>query len=143
MKQPIYMIVGVPGSGKTWITNQIADKFEFCHHDGYIGHIRQPEAYVDGILEKAENARKPILVEAPFSISQIKEPLEQNGYKVTPVYIIEKPEVIAMRYWKREGKVIPKGHLTRLNTYAQRAAASRGFTGTANEVLEYLKSKVS
>jgi gluconate kinase len=140
MKQPIYMIVAVPGSGKTWITNQIEDRFTFIHHDGYIGHINQPQVYVRAILKKADNAEKPILVEAPFSISQIKGPLEKSGYKVHTVFIQEDPSVIARRYSNREGKPIPKGHLTRMKTYASRAREYGGFAGTSQQVLDYLKS---
>jgi gluconate kinase len=140
MKQQVYMIVAVPGSGKTWITNQIADRFTFVHHDGYIGHINQPDAYVRAILKKADDATKPILIEAPFSMSQIQGPLEKAGYQVNPVFIQENPDVIARRYSNREGKPIPKGHLTRMKTYAQRAKQSGGFAGTSQQVLEYLKS---
>lgn len=140
MKPKIFMIVGVPGAGKTWITNQVKDRFNFVHHDGFIGHINQPEVYVDAIKRSAENSSKPLLIEAPFSMRQIQEPLEADGFKVTPVFIIEDPEILSNRYYKREGRPIPKGHLTRMNTYAQRAKACRGFAGTSAQVLEHLKA---
>jgi tRNA U34 5-methylaminomethyl-2-thiouridine-forming methyltransferase MnmC len=141
----IYMIVAVPGSGKTWVSEQLKDKFDYVHHDGYIGHIKNPNAYVEAILEtlKDETSKKPVLIEAPFSISKIKDPIEQEGWKVTPVFILEHPNVLAERYMKREGRPIPKGHLTRMGTYAQRAKAWKAFTGTSAEVLEHLKKEVS
>ena len=141
MTKPIYMIVAVPGSGKTWVTNQLKDKFHLVHHDGFLGHINQPEAYVAGILEACEEADKPILCEAPFSIKSIEEPLVNEGHTVEKVFIIEEPEVIRLRYFRREKRMIPKGHLTRMNTYAQRAKASGSFAGTSDEVLNYLKSQ--
>lgn len=138
VKETIYLVVGVPGSGKSWICEQLKDRFTYCHHDGYIGHIAHPEAYVDGILEAAKETEKPILAEAPFSVSAIKNPLEWHGHRVVPLYIIEDPSVVAARYQKREGKPIPKGHLTRMNTYAQRAKATKAFHGTSREVFERL-----
>lgn len=133
------MLTAVPGSGKTWVTNQVKDRFTFVHHDGFIGHIRQPEVYVNAILEAAADSKRPLLIEAPFSMSQIMEPLEAEGYKVIPVFIIEDPEVLKARYFAREGRDIPKGHITRMGTYAQRAKAMGGFSGTSAQVLEHLK----
>ena len=137
MRQPIYLIVAVPGSGKTWVTSQLGDKFEFVHHDLFIGQAG--EAYVKSILKRAEKATKPLLTEAPFSISQTKDPLEAAGYKVIPIFIIESEPVLRDRYFKREKKSIPQGHITRMKTYEQRAHDWKAFKGTSQEVLEYLK----
>lgn len=138
-KATVYLIVGVPGSGKTWITEQIKDRFNFVHHDGFIGHINQPEAYVQAILDAAEGSTTPILAEAPFSVSSIKAPLEEAGHKVVPLVIAENPQVIAERYRNRESREIPKGHLTRLQTYLDRAKEHGWYKGTSAEVLEHLK----
>lgn len=137
--QQIYGIVGIPGAGKTWVTSQLKDKFHLCHHDAHIGHASQPDSYVREILHALEHSVKPILIEMPFSMSAIMEPLAAKGYRVKPVFIIESPEVVSLRYLRREKKMIPKGHLTRMNTYAQRAKAGLGFAGTSQEVLDYLK----
>lgn len=134
----IYLVVGVPGSGKSWVCEQLRDKFEYVHHDGYIGHIKQPEVYVDAILQKAKSATKPLLTEAPFSISQIKDPLEAQGFKVIPVFILEDPRIVSERYQKREKKQIPTGHLTRMETYRSRAREWGSFFGTSQQVLEHL-----
>jgi hypothetical protein len=142
-EHPIYLVVGVPGSGKSWVCDQLKHQFEYVHHDGFIGHIAHPEVYVDAILEKAAEATRPLLTEAPFSIRAIKDPLEWAGHKVVPVFIIEDPDVVTARYWKREGRHIPKGHLTRMRTYADRARESRAFQGTSSQVLEHLKSKLA
>jgi polyphosphate kinase 2 (PPK2 family) len=95
--------------------------------------------YVHEIIKAATNSDKPVLAEAPFSISQTKDPLEAHGIKVIPVFIAEDPEVITERYKNREKKPIPKGHLTRQQTYAQRAKQWKAFSGTSGEVLEHLK----
>jgi hypothetical protein len=137
--QPIYLVIGVPCSGKSWIASQLTN-FHYVHHDGYIGHINQPKEYVFGILDALKTATKPILAEAPFSISQIKDPLEERGLKVIPVFILEHPKTLHERYMTRERKPIPKGHLTRQETYRKRAYESKAFFGTSSDVLKYLQS---
>lgn len=132
-----YMVIGCPGAGKTWICEQIKDKFTYVHHDLYIGMAGG--TYVNAIKEAAKDATKPLLIEAPFSIAQIMDPLKAEGFEIEPVFIQEDPHVITERYQKRESKEIPKGHLTRQNTYLERAKAWGSFHGTSSQVLEHLK----
>lgn len=140
-KTKAYMVIGCPGSGKSWVCSQIAEHFEFVHHDLYIGMAGA--TYVGEILKRAKDAKKPLLVEAPFSISQLKDPLERAGVEVIPVFIQELPHTIRTRYWQRENKDIPQGHLTRQETYASRAKEWGAFMGTSAEVLEHLKGIIS
>ena len=132
-----YMVVAVPGSGKTWVCEQIMHLFEYVHHDLYVGMAGG--TYVKAIMKASLTAEKPLLIEAPFSISQIKDPLEERGFKIIPVFIIEQPAVIAARYRKREQKSIPTQHLTRMRTFAERAKKWKAFAGTSSEVLAHLK----
>lgn len=132
-----YMVVGCPGSGKTWVCEQVKDAYTYVHHDLFIGMAG--DAYVRAIIEASKTAKKPLLIEAPFSISAIAGPLEEKGFKITKLFIQEKPEVISERYRAREKKAIPKGHLTRQKTYAERARATNSFQGTSSQVYEYLK----
>ena len=136
--QPVYLVVGCPGSGKSWVCEQLKDRFHYVHHDLFIGMAGA--AYVWELFQAAYTADRPVLGEAPFSVSEIVEPLKAFGVKVRPVFISEAPQVIARRYLKREKKSIPKGHLTRQETYAKRAKAMRAFSGTSSEVLDYLKA---
>lgn len=133
-KLTIYLIVGVPGSGKSFVCEQLEDKFEYIRNDDYIG-----SSYVEAIKATACAAGRPLLIEAPFSISQVKDPLEASGYKVVPIFILEEPHVVSHRYMARTGKAIPKGHLTRMNTYRERAEAWGSFAGTSAQVLAHLK----
>lgn len=132
-----YMVIGCPGSGKSWVCDQLKEQYEYVHHDLFIGMAG--DTYVRAIKEKSKTAKKPLLIEAPFSISAIAGPLEADGFKVTKVFIQEKPDVIAERYRQRDKKPIPKGHLTRQKTYAERAAATKSFQGTSSQVYEFLK----
>jgi len=145
-RQKIYCLCGVPGAGKTWITNHkdIQEKFHHIWHDGFI-YLKQPGAYVRAILEQAEAAKKPILIDAPFSVRDTTDPLEEAGYLVEPIYILEDPDILAQRYQNdptRCGKPLPKGHLTRMATYAERAKSGNRFGGNSTQVLEYLRSLV-
>lgn len=140
MSNKVYLIVGCPGAGKSWVADQVKSKFNLVQHDAFIGQSTQ--SYIDAIVDAAQQTDKPILIETPFSVSQIMEPLQAEGLDVEPVFIIEEPNVISMRYYNRESKDIPKGHLTRQNTYAARARALGAFAGTSKQVVEHLK-KVS
>lgn len=137
MMKQIYMVIGCPGSGKSWVCEQLRDRYHYVSHDDYLDM-----SYLSAIVRESATAKKPLLVETPFSISQLKDPLEKKGYSVTPVFIQESGDVIRIRYLKREGKPIPPGHLSRQQTYAERARLWYSFVGTSEEVLAYLKNAV-
>jgi TPP-dependent 2-oxoacid decarboxylase len=131
------LIVGCPGAGKSWVADRLKDSHQLVHHDASTG--MKGQRYVKAIKTAAASATKPILAEAPFSVSQIRRPLEAAGFDVRPVYIQEKRDVIAKRYESREGKPIPQGHLTRQDTYREMADRSGDFVGTNRQVLGHLK----
>lgn len=132
---PIYLLIGVPCSGKSWVCEQLSDLFEYVSHDAFMDG-----GYVEALFDAAKRATKPVLAETPFSISQIKNPLEAEGCEVIAVFIIEDPEVLAERYEARESREIPKGHLTRQNTYTERAEELGAFIGTSEEVFSHLRT---
>lgn len=138
-KKKAYMVVGCPGSGKSWVCDQLKEKFDYIHHDAFIGMAGF--AYVKEILKKSQGATRPLLIESPFSVSQIKEPLEKRGIDVECIYIQEQEKTIKDRYETREKKPIPQGHLTRQQTYANRAKESGSFFGTSQQCFDYLKDK--
>jgi hypothetical protein len=133
----VYMVIGCPGSGKTWVCAQLIRQYQYVRHDSFIG-----ANYVAEIVRQSKTAAKPLLIETPFSVSQIKDPLELQGFRVTPVFIQELPIVIMKRYLAREGKPIPTGHLARQTTYMARALEWQSFHGTSDAVLAYLKNAV-
>ena len=135
---PVYLVVGCPGSGKSWICNQLAEQFSYVAHDDFIGKGRNK--YPEAIIRAARTSTRPVLCETPFSVSQLLDPLQKAGCRVMPLFILEKFEVIARRYREREGAEIPLGHLNRQNTYRSRAILLGAFRGTAAEILEHLKS---
>jgi len=133
--QPVYLVIGCPGAGKSWVCEQLRELYDYVRHDDYMDG-----GYVDAIIRQHAIATKPLLTETPFSVSQIMKPLQKMGLGVTPLFILETNEVISARYLKREGVPIPAGHLTRQITYTQRAHELYAFRGTAEQVLEYLRA---
>jgi len=133
--QPIYMVVGVPASGKSWVCSQLADEFFYVAHDAFM----DTNKYLEAIRIGMQMASKPLLIETPFSVSQILEPLQKRGYRVHPVFIIESDKTLETRYRTRENKPIPTQHLSRQRTYAERAQKLQAFSGTSGDVLRYLQ----
>jgi hypothetical protein len=135
----IYVIVGVPASGKSWVADQLKDIFEYVHHDGYI-YLKNPAAYLTAVRNASVKATRPLLIECPFSM-QILEDLVTFGYDVTPVFIIEKESALRDRYVQRQRheEHIIKGHLTRQDTFLKRAVERKAFWGNSLSVLAYLK----
>lgn len=133
----IYLVAGSPGVGKTWVCDQLKDKYNYIRHDDYINDF---DRYLREIKNSAKHGHKKVLTEIPFSISKVQEPLEKDGFKIINVYIAEDPKVLTHRYEKDRGTEIPKGHLTRQNTYIERAKASGSFIGKPEEVLNHLRA---
>lgn len=133
----VYMVVGCPCSGKSWVCEQLHEQFCYVRHDDFIGDLR---IYIAAINQAAITATRPLLIETPFSMSQLEEPLNASGrYHVVAVFILEQHEELERRYRAREGKPIPIGHLSRQKTYAKRAQERQAFSGTSAEVLRHLK----
>lgn len=135
----VVLLVGVPATGKSWTSEQLTDKFDYVHHDLYIKMTGN--AYLRAIIERSKTATKPLLCEAPFSVSQTKAPLEERGFRVVPVYLFEEPSELRRR-WQARGMnddATIRGHLTRQNTYRLRARESGSFVGNSVQVLEHLK----
>lgn len=136
-KAKVYLVCGIPGSGKSWVCDQLKDKFKYVAHDNNITKTQNGD-YVKAII-KASDTNNKLLAEAPFSISEIKEPLEKVGLTVVPVFIIETLETHTKRYESRDSKPIPKGHLTRLETFKKRAKEWGCYSGIFQQVLDHLK----
>ncbi len=136
--QTVYLIVGVPASGKSTILSQ-CDSFERLEHDAFIGH--PPGSYVKAIKRLVAYATKSVLVETPFSISQISEPLAKAGIIVKPLVIVESSETLHKRWDERSTAAkVRAGHLSRQCTFEERARSHAWPMGTASQMLAYLQS---
>lgn len=123
----------MPGSGKTWIAQQLEKKFFWLPHDEF------PTArYGRELVAAAGMASRPVLAEAPFRMSVLWKELEDAGLTVHAYFIREPEELIALRYLEREGKPIPKQHLS---NYRRLLADDRPWiVGSQQEILERLRN---
>lgn len=132
----IYLVVGVPCSGKSWVCEQLTDLYDYVRADDF-----RKSDYVHQIWERSKTATRPLLIETAFSMSNVVEPLSNLGLEVVPVFIGEPEAVLRERYLEREGKPIIDGHVTRQGTFLLRARDSGAFQGTSEEVLHFLRVK--
>lgn len=132
----IHFVVGVPGAGKTWVIDQLGDKYHVVRRDGIKGSAAH---YVARIHAEARTAQKELLIESPFGEAEIRRGLTDLGHDVQNYFLVEKPRLLAKRYHAREGKTLPSGHLTRQNTYRLRAQELGAPIGTAEEILDRLR----
>ncbi len=132
----IYIVAGVPASGKSWVCDQLKDKFLYLRHDD----IQDIDKYAAAINVKAKSQDQSILGDCPFAERVLGENLEKYGHKPEFIFISEEPYILHMRYAKR-GKELPKAHITRQASIKERAKEWGCFLGTSSLVLEYLKGK--
>lgn len=135
--QPIYVVIGVPGAGKTWVLDQLEDKFKVIPHDKYLD---DREGYPAVLAREAIHSPFTILGDLVFGISEPLQYLKAAGAVVTPFFIIETDRIIRSRYLKREKKAAPERYYSLQKTYLERAKELKAFHGTSEEVLMRLKS---
>lgn len=133
MAQPVFLLCGVSGSGKTWVCKQLQDKFCYVPHDMF--YEEAPKV----IARVSESAQRPIITECPFGERLIKESMEKRGLKVIPFFVIEDPKTVRERYIAREKKELPKSAWTRATTIRDRAREWKAVSGTSEEILKFLK----
>jgi broad-specificity NMP kinase len=134
----VILLAGVPASGKSWVTSQLADRYAVVEQDDFIGHEVD---YAPAIAEAAARFR-PVIANAPFGTSELVATLEEIGIQVELVFILEDEDVLEAR-WDERGtpERARKSHRSRQRTYAARARELSAFAGTSAEVLEHLAGK--
>lgn len=134
--QAIYLVCGVPASGKSWVLNQLSSKYQVLHNDDFINGD-----YAKGIAHFARNAERPVLCDCPFGERALKQELQMSGFKVIPLFIVEDPETVKKRYETRSpGKPCPQNVITRATSIKGRADEWNAFSGSSNDVLDHLKA---
>ncbi len=138
--QKIYLLIGCPGVGKSWVAAQLKDKYLHLEHDDFKG---REQRYVPCLIEAAGMGDKPVLANTPFGITELMTEIGRKGCICVPIFIIDKEDIIKARYFKRDGHPIPEGHLTRQKTYMKRAFDLGAFTGTSEQTLKHLLELVA
>lgn len=135
--KPIVLVVGCPGSGKSFVCEAVRGQYLYVPHDLY--KEREYPIY----LLKSVSREKPVIGEIPFGLSKIEQACAR-GTKVIPVFLYEKEALLHER-WDRRGNVTAStrtGHLTRQETYRERASALGAFSGSSSELIEHLRRLV-
>lgn len=145
MIQTIHMVCGVPGSGKSWVCEQLTQQFTYVKHDD---HIRKgplatsaTNALVSAVIAAATKG-KPVLVDCPFAERELRSKLEAVGLTVVPYFIIEPTEIVKSRYERREGRPLPQPSVTRSVTIQERAHEWRAIWGSSEVILARLRAVV-
>jgi len=136
MNKTVYLICGVPGSGKSWVCNQVKDQFTYIEHD----KAPSTKMLARTAANKAQESTKPLLIDCPFNETEVRHALKVLGLQVTPVFIVEHPDKVNAQYSKREGKPTPANVLTRASSIANKAHEWNALSGTSKQILEYLKN---
>jgi hypothetical protein len=132
MPRDVHLIVGVPGSGKSWVADKLQKRFEHVPHDE---HPARDYAKVLAERARAEGTRE-ILAEAPFRAAHLQEMLAAHHVKVHTYYLDVPSATAREQYESRTGKTFPEQHARNLERYASRDWDHRG---SAEELLETLK----
>lgn len=137
MSDKVYIVCGPSGIGKSWVCNQLKNKFNYLSHDEH-----EVDEYADAIYEAAQDSTKPILGDAPFRTSDLIRDLRSRGLKTEAIYIVEPESTWVSRMIEREG---PQGltprRIKQFHHLKSRAEQFGDFVGSSLDVLSYLNSK--
>ena len=132
MNHIVYLVCGVPGSGKTWVCEQLRHKFNYVAHDDHLKDL------VGAILRSSASSSAPTITECPFAEREMRIKLTMHGFQVRPIFIVEDPDTVRSRYMAREGREPHRGALTRADSIGARAREWQAPYGTSTEMLAYL-----
>jgi len=130
----VYLLVGAPASGKSWVASQLTDKFDYISYDG-----NSKKTHLD--LLKIPSI-KPKLYDPTFKISTIIR-RHSNEFNFILVGIYEEEQVLRDRMNLRGGTwtdTVMKRNEVAKKRYEK--YGTNGFLGSSQEVLEFLKEVV-
>lgn len=131
----IYLLCGVPGSGKTWVIDQLKGwshiDHDSCNHASIVHNVKA----------LSELTSRNIIIDCPFNERALRKRLQDHGLDVTPIFIVESPDTIYKRYMKREGREPSQAIMTRATSIMNKVVEWQAFYGTSQEVLDYLRGR--
>lgn len=137
MSNTVYLVCGVPGSGKSWVCEQLTDAFEYVRNDDYFEDEDGRFAAMLALMD----SQKPILTDCPFAERVLREHLEYASFTVKPYFIVEPTHIVQTRYRKRTGQQLPQASVTRSMSIIKRADEWGAPRGTSEQVLQMLKTE--
>lgn len=130
--QPVYLVCGVSGSGKTWVCEQLTELYNWVPQANHFNN------HVKVLVNTARTSDKPVLTECPFAESFVRDSLENAGVTVYPYFVIEETKVVQERYLAREGKPLPKNAETRNTSIKERARDWKAPYGPSSSIRDIL-----
>lgn len=130
----VILVIGVPGSGKTWVCQQLSDRFTYVPRDD------DSDNHAERLIAAARKPGGPVISEVPFGERELVAELERVGLEVTPIFLVEETEIIAERYEVRESKPLSTAHRARAANMKNKAQEWGAWSGTADEAVEHLQN---
>ena len=130
VKQVLFLIAGCPASGKSWVCNKLADKFNYISYDGVNKKYH--------IYQLLKNNSKPLLYDPTINVSTFIKRYS-HLFDIKLIVIKEDEHTITNRILGRGGSVTKtiKKRIKRMIDISKNCE----FSGTSDQVLEYLMSK--
>lgn len=126
----VYLVSGVSGSGKSWVCEQLLDKFTYVSYD------KNSKSKHLELLKQSSG--KPKLYDPPIKISTFIR-RHSDMFNIRPVFIIEEESVIRARLMQRGG-VFTDSATKRISAIRSRSKKYGIFSGTSSQVLAYLQT---
>lgn len=130
--QTVYLLIGAPSAGKSWVANQLLDKFQYISYDDI-----SKKYHLDKLREPSSKLK---IYDPTFKISTIIR-RHSNEFNFVIVSIYEAEEVLRERIRMRGGEWTET--ITKRNDVANKRFTkygANGFMGTSDEVLNFLRS---
>jgi hypothetical protein len=132
MKHPIYLLIGAPCSGKTWIIDQVKHFVRCVEHD------LSPDNLDDYIWRVQYVSYSGVVVaDIPFKGEEFAAQLSKLGLDVHKLYVLVRDGDLKQRYFKRTGK-LPHQYILNTNKSIMEHFQEGEFAGDSTRVLEYL-----
>ncbi len=131
VKSTVYLLVGAPASGKSWVAKQLEDKYDYVSYDG-----NSKKTHLD--LLKVPSI-KPKLYDPTFKISTIiRRHSDEFNFVLVSIYEEEQTlrDRIAMRGGEWTETILKRNEVAK-KRYEKYGA--NGFIGTSEEVLNFLR----
>lgn len=127
-KQDLLLVAGCPASGKSWVCNQLKDKFNYVSYDEVNRNLH--------VYELLKNNSKQLLFDPTIKISTFTKDIG-HLFNIRLIVIKEDESIINNRMISRGGEVTEtiKKRIKRMNDLSKKCE----FSGTSLEVFNYLK----
>jgi transposase-like protein len=131
----VYFVVGASGAGKSWVCEQLTDMANYVNYDK-----GDRMAHSSSILDAWIKNNRPCLFDPTTNVITYFNSFS-TLFTVKLIVIDELYDVVSNRLLGRGGQVTNslKKRVKRMNSLSKKAE----FSGTSDEVLQYLKSKLA